>query len=109
MQLLWVNMIMDTLGALALATEPPNEGLMKRAPIARTASFITKTMWRNIAGQSVYQLIVLGILNFAGKSLLKLDGPDSTAVLNTVIFNSFVFCQVPFANKNQPNSYIKDK
>ncbi|KAG7574510.1 Calcium-transporting P-type ATPase N-terminal autoinhibitory domain [Arabidopsis suecica] len=93
-QLLWVNMIMDTLGALALATEPPNEGLMKRAPIARTASFITKTMWRNIAGQSVYQLIVLGILNFAGKSLLKLDGPDSTAVLNTVIFNSFVFCQV---------------
>ncbi|XP_010505940.1 PREDICTED: calcium-transporting ATPase 4, plasma membrane-type-like [Camelina sativa] len=93
-QLLWVNMIMDTLGALALATEPPNEGLMKRAPIARTASFITKTMWRNIAGQSVYQLIVLGILNFAGKSILKLDGPDSTAVLNTVIFNSFVFCQV---------------
>ncbi|CAN8317865.1 unnamed protein product [Cochlearia groenlandica] len=93
-QLLWVNMIMDTLGALALATEPPNEGLMKRPPIARTASFITKTMWRNIAGQSVYQLIVLGTLNFAGKSLLKLDGPDSTALLNTIIFNSFVFCQV---------------
>ncbi|KAL0896565.1 hypothetical protein Bca101_080526 [Brassica carinata] len=93
-QLLWVNMIMDTLGALALATEPPNEGLMKRPPIARTASFITKTMWRNIAGQSVYQLIVLGILNFTGKSLLDLNGPDSTAVLNTVIFNSFVFCQV---------------
>ncbi|KAF3580641.1 hypothetical protein DY000_02035810 [Brassica cretica] len=93
-QLLWVNMIMDTLGALALATEPPNEGLMKRPPIARTTSFITKTMWRNIAGQSVYQLIVLGTLNFAGKSLLDLNGPDSTAVLNTVIFNSFVFCQV---------------
>ncbi|CAN7138136.1 unnamed protein product [Brassica rapa subsp. narinosa] len=93
-QLLWVNMIMDTLGALALATEPPNEGLMKRPPIARTASFITKTMWRNIAGQSVYQLIILGTLNFAGKSLLDLNGPDSTAVLNTVIFNSFVFCQV---------------
>ncbi|CAH2058510.1 unnamed protein product [Thlaspi arvense] len=93
-QLLWVNMIMDTLGALALATEPPNEGLMKRPPIARTASFITKPMWRNIAGQSVYQLIVLGILNFAGESLLNLNGPDSTAVLNTIIFNTFVFCQV---------------
>ncbi|KAL1225587.1 putative calcium-transporting ATPase 11, plasma membrane-type [Cardamine amara subsp. amara] len=93
-QLLWVNMIMDTLGALALATEPPNEGLMKRQPIARTASFITRAMWRNIIGQSIYQLIVLGILNFAGKQILNLNGPDSTAVLNTIIFNSFVFCQV---------------
>ncbi|KFK34968.1 hypothetical protein AALP_AA5G217200 [Arabis alpina] len=93
-QLLWVNMIMDTLGALALATEPPNEGLMKRQPIGRTASFITKAMWRNIIGQSIYQLIVLGILNFAGKQILNLNGPDSTAVLNTIIFNSFVFCQV---------------
>ncbi|XP_010523745.1 PREDICTED: putative calcium-transporting ATPase 11, plasma membrane-type [Tarenaya hassleriana] len=93
-QLLWVNMIMDTLGALALATEPPNDGLMKRPPIARTASFITKAMWRNIIGQGIYQMIILGVLNFSGKKLLKLDGPDSTAVLNTVIFNSFVFCQV---------------
>jgi Ca2+-transporting ATPase len=93
-QLLWVNMIMDTLGALALATEPPNEGLMKRQPIGRTASFITRAMWRNIIGQSIYQLIVLGILNFCGKQILNLNGPDSTAVLNTIIFNSFVFCQV---------------
>ncbi|KAG2324882.1 hypothetical protein Bca4012_039376 [Brassica carinata] len=93
-QLLWVNMIMDTLGALALATEPPNEGLMKRQPIGRTASFITRAMWRNIIGQSIYQLIVLGILNFYGKQILNLNGPDSTAVLNTIIFNSFVFCQV---------------
>jgi len=85
---------MDTLGALALATEPPNEGLMKRQPIGRTASFITRAMWRNIIGQSIYQLIVLGILNFAGKQILNLNGPDSTIVLNTIIFNSFVFCQV---------------
>ncbi|MED6223009.1 Alpha carbonic anhydrase 4 [Stylosanthes scabra] len=93
-QLLWVNLIMDTLGALALATEPPNEGLMKNPPVARGASFITKTMWRNIIGQSIYQLIVLGLLTFDGLNLLNITGSDATKVLNTLIFNSFVFCQV---------------
>ncbi|KAJ4835750.1 Alpha carbonic anhydrase 4 [Turnera subulata] len=93
-QLLWVNMIMDTLGALALATEPPTDGLMKRPPVGRGASFITKTMWRNIFGQSIYQLAVLAVLNFDGKRLLRLSGSDATDIINTLIFNSFVFCQV---------------
>lgn len=85
---------MDTLGALALATEPPNEGLLKRPPVGRGVSFITMAMWRNIIGQSIYQLAVLGVLNFDGERLLKFSGSDATEVLNTVIFNSFVFCQV---------------
>ncbi|CAL9025626.1 unnamed protein product [Prunus brigantina] len=93
-QLLWVNMIMDPLGALALATEPPNDGLMKRPPVGTGSSFITKAMWWNIIGQSIYQLIVLGVLNFYGKQLLGLSGSDATEVLDTVIFNAFVFCQV---------------
>ncbi|XP_062117819.1 putative calcium-transporting ATPase 11, plasma membrane-type [Humulus lupulus] len=93
-QLLWVNMIMDTLGALALATEPPTNELMKRPPVGRGSSFITKAMWRNIIGQSIYQLIVLALLNFDGKKLLGLTGSDASAVLNTLIFNAFVFCQV---------------
>lgn len=85
---------MDTLGALALATEPPNDGLMQRPPVKRTDSFITKTMWRNIIGQSIYQMAVLFVLNFAGKPILNLHEPNSTAILNTFIFNTFVFCQV---------------
>jgi P-type Ca2+ transporter type 2C len=93
-QLLWVNMIMDTLGALALATEPPNDEMMKRPPVQRSYSFITRTMWRNIIGQGLYQLIVLGTLLFAGKSILNISGPDADLVLNTLIFNSFVFFQV---------------
>ncbi|KAI3415189.1 Calcium-transporting ATPase [Psidium guajava] len=93
-QLLWVNMIMDTLGALALATEPPKDELMDRRPVGRGTSFITRAMWRNIVGQSIYQLVVLGALDFYGKSLLGLNGSDATAVLDTVIFNTFVFCQV---------------
>lgn len=93
-QLLWVNMIMDTLGALALATEAPTDGLMKRAPVGRNANFITRTMWRNIIGQSIYQLAVLLVFTFQGKRLLKLTGSDASKILNTFIFNAFVFCQV---------------
>ncbi|KAH0936266.1 hypothetical protein HID58_013383 [Brassica napus] len=93
-QLLWVNMIMDTLGALALATEPPNNELMKRLPVGRRGNFITNAMWRNILGQSVYQFIVIWFLQAKGKSMFGLDGPDSTLMLNTLIFNCFVFCQV---------------
>ncbi|XP_010921867.1 probable calcium-transporting ATPase 8, plasma membrane-type [Elaeis guineensis] len=93
-QLLWVNMIMDTLGALALATEPPSDELMNRPPTGRGENFITRVMWRNIIGQSIFQLIVLGLLMFDGKQLLKIRGPDADSVLNTFIFNTFVFCQV---------------
>lgn len=93
-QLLWVNLIMDTLGALALATEPPNDELMKRLPVGRTGSFISKSMWRNIIGQSIYQLIVLAVLEVEGIRLLQLHGSEAESILNTVIFNTFVFCQV---------------
>ncbi|RWR74733.1 putative calcium-transporting ATPase 5, plasma membrane-type isoform X1 [Cinnamomum micranthum f. kanehirae] len=104
-QLLWVNLIMDTLGALALATEPPNEEMMKRPPVGCGENFITRAMWRNIIGQSIYQLTVLGVLLFDGKRLLRLSGSDATSVLNTVIFNSFIFCQV----FNEINSREIDK
>lgn len=93
-QLLWVNMIMDTLGALALATEPPNNDLMKRAPVGRKGNFISNVMWRNILGQSLYQFVIIWYLQTAGEEIFHLDCPDSNLTLNTLIFNSFVFCQV---------------
>ena len=92
-QLLWVNLIMDTLGALALATEAPYPELMEKPPVGRQGNFITNVMWRNIWGQAVYQLIVLWTLQFQGERLLHLSG----LVLKTLIFNSFVFCQVSSA------------
>nr|GMC54333.1 calcium-transporting ATPase 1, chloroplastic [Ipomoea batatas] len=93
-QLLWVNMIMDTLGALALATEPPTDDLMKCPPVGRKGNFITNAMWRNIFGQSLYQFVIIWYLQSSGKAAFHLDGPDSDLVLNTLIFNVFVFCQV---------------
>ncbi|WVZ92297.1 hypothetical protein U9M48_038374 [Paspalum notatum var. saurae] len=93
-QLLWVNMIMDTLGALALATEPPNNELMKRTPVGRKGNFISNIMWRNIMGQAFYQFLVIWYLQAEGKWLFGIKGDNSDLVLNTIIFNCFVFCQV---------------
>ena len=79
-QLLWVNLIMDTLGALALATEPPYDALMEKPPVGRKGSFITNVMWRNIVGQAIYQLIVLWVLQFAGIELLHLGGIEQNHI-----------------------------
>lgn len=104
-ELLWVNMIMDTLGALALATEPPHDGLMKQPPVGRNAHIITRVMWRNIIGQSIYQLIVLGLLQFYGMEMLNLD---SDATLRSLIFNTFVFCQVRYLKLINDNYIIQN-
>ncbi|XP_050383372.1 calcium-transporting ATPase 9, plasma membrane-type [Argentina anserina] len=95
-QLLWVNLIMDTLGALALATEPPTDDLMHRTPVGRRAPLITNIMWRNLLIQALYQICVLLILHFAGNSILGLkeDNTKAANVKNTIIFNTFVFCQI---------------
>ncbi|PKI32634.1 hypothetical protein CRG98_046981 [Punica granatum] len=61
--LLWVNLIMDTLGALALATERPTRELMEKPPVGRTAPLITNIMWRNIAAQAAYQMAVFNEFN----------------------------------------------
>lgn len=96
-QLLWVNLIMDTLGALALATEPPTDHLMDRTPVGRREPLITNIMWRNLLIQASYQVIVLLVLNFRGKSILHLQHETkehADKVRNTVIFNAFVLCQI---------------
>ena len=89
-QLLWVNLIMDTLGALALATEKPTNDLMKNKPVGRTAPLITNVMWRNLLAQAFYQISVLLVLQFRGRSIFGV----TERVKNTLIFNTFVLCQV---------------
>ncbi|XP_061993006.1 putative calcium-transporting ATPase 13, plasma membrane-type [Rosa rugosa] len=89
-QLLWVNLIMDTLGALALATEKPTRELMEKPPVGRTAPLITNIMWRNLLPQALYQITVLLILQFRGKAIFGV----SDKVKDTLIFNTFVLCQV---------------
>jgi len=68
-QMLWVNLVMDTLGALALGTEAPIPALLERKPYKRQASLISRPMMRNILCQSLYQLILLFVLLYAGPAL----------------------------------------
>uniref|UniRef100_A0A0D9X9S3 Calcium-transporting ATPase n=1 Tax=Leersia perrieri TaxID=77586 RepID=A0A0D9X9S3_9ORYZ len=161
-ELLWVNLIMDTLGALALATEPPTDNLMKRQPVGRRHArqviarenrrltqgacrqvtrvhvaaesykeqravvllyplgkqgaehkhkdiifefacvghqepLVTNIMWRNLFVQAIYQIAILLIFDFSGRSILRLKNEsraDAEKIQNTFIFNTFVFCQI---------------
>ena len=70
-QMLWVNLIMDSLGSLALATEPPYEELLQRAPTKRNESIINGRMWKHIIIQSICQIILLVILYFLAPEFVK--------------------------------------
>lgn len=91
-QLLWLNLIMDTMAALALATELPTEQLLDRPPRSRDTPLISRRMWLNILGQATYQIAVqLWLLNGGHKHF----GVTKDSALHlTIIFNIFVLMQV---------------
>jgi calcium-translocating P-type ATPase len=94
-QLLWVNLIMDTLAALALATEPPTDDLLKRKPISRNAHLINYRMSKLIVGEAIFQIILNLVLIAYGAKIFNLgDSQYDQAVLRTLVFNTFVFLQV---------------
>ena len=68
--MLWINLIMDTLASLALATEDPDESLLERAPHSRDEYIISTTMLKHIIGQSIYQITILLILTFLGEHFI---------------------------------------
>lgn len=94
-QLLWVNLIMDTFAALALATDPPNDSVLDRKPDRKSAALITLRMTKMILGQAVCQLVITFVLHFAGKSLMGYDDSEEhTTRLRTLVFNTFVWLQI---------------
>ncbi len=73
-QMLWVNLIMDSLGSLALATEPPYEDLLQREPTKKNEFIINSRMWKHISIQSLFQLTLLLIVYLIGpKFILEQD------------------------------------
>jgi magnesium-transporting ATPase (P-type) len=74
--MLWVNLIMDSLGSLALATEPPYDELLNRYPTKRNESIINGTMWKHILIQSLFELILLVFIYIYGPSFIKEDKID---------------------------------
>ncbi|KAM9444168.1 plasma membrane calcium-transporting ATPase 4 [Clarias gariepinus] len=99
-QMLWVNLIMDTLASLALATEPPTEALLLRKPYGRNKPLISRTMMKNILGHAVYQLTVTFTLLFAGEKFFPIDSGRNAPLHAppsehyTIIFNVFVMMQL---------------
>ncbi|KAL7717593.1 Calcium-transporting ATPase [Entamoeba marina] len=128
LQMLWVNLIMDTMAALALGTEKPTLSLLNRKPFGRFDSLLSNLMIRNITIQTIFQLAIMLPVIFAGKYIPFLHAPcgfvrtvgtgksagddysedcansdsfksykdvqDDTIILQTLVFNIFVFCQV---------------
>ncbi|KAM4582389.1 plasma membrane calcium-transporting ATPase 2 isoform 10-T15 [Fundulus diaphanus] len=99
-QMLWVNLIMDTFASLALATEPPTESLLKRKPYGRNKPLISSTMTKNILGHAVYQLIIIFTLLFVGEIIFDIDSGRNAPLHSppsehyTIIFNTFVMMQL---------------
>uniref|UniRef100_A0A8D0A034 Calcium-transporting ATPase n=1 Tax=Sander lucioperca TaxID=283035 RepID=A0A8D0A034_SANLU len=99
-QMLWVNLIMDTLASLALATEPPTESLLLRRPYGRNKPLISRTMMKNILGHAVYQLVIIFTLLFAGESIFDMDSGRNAPLHAppsehyTIVFNVFVMMQL---------------
>lgn len=102
-QMLWVNLIMDSFASLALATERPSEKLLNRKPYPREESMVTPSMMRNILIQAAYQILLLSIFLFFGdkifgvpddRSLSHFEWNDVNGYHFTIFFNIFVFLQV---------------
>ncbi|KAL5531003.1 hypothetical protein ACEPAG_3879 [Sanghuangporus baumii] len=101
-QLLWVNIIMNTFAALALATDPATPALLDRTPDKVSASLFAADMYKQILGQGLYQTTIILVFHFAGESIFTLTGDDNNEAvqydnrlkLSTFVFNAFVFAQI---------------
>jgi Ca2+-transporting ATPase len=96
-QLLWINIIMDTFAALALATDPASEKLLERKPDRKTAPLFSVDMYKMILMQSVYQVIIILVFHFRGVSFLfpnSTNSEEDQKIVKTLVFNAFVFAQI---------------
>lgn len=109
-QLLWLNLIMDTLAALALSTERPAADIIKIPPIKKGDTIMTPVMWRQIYGMTIYMVFILTINwfftefmwdlpfdmaedNYKSPNGKLMEGTNKTKVL-TIIFCTFIFMQI---------------
>jgi Ca2+-transporting ATPase len=88
-QILWINIIMDTLAAFALCSEAPHSGLMKHKPVQQNAEIVSPFMWLSIIVTGSF-LIITGMLQIATGFL----GGTTPAEINTVFFAAFVIAAV---------------
>lgn len=105
-QMLWVNLIMDTFAAMALASLPPSESVMHDRPRSREAFIINRPMWKSIIGTGgifFAALLVLlyrfehyditSVTDIFNSSLQATDTSHLSAIELSMFFTIFVFLQ----------------
>jgi len=88
-QILWINIIMDTLAAFALCSEAPHAGLMSHKPVPQDAKIVTPFMWLSIIVTGAF-LILAGILQLSTGFL----GGATPAEVSTVFFSAFIIAAI---------------
>ena len=102
-QMLWLNMIMDSLGSLALATEPPYDKLLFRKPYSRDEYIISNMMWKHILPQSLVQFVILLILYLQAPHFVSEE--DSSRLLQATYLRN-CFGKVPGVDRVNDVDYI---
>ncbi|KAI8913648.1 hypothetical protein EDD86DRAFT_187685 [Gorgonomyces haynaldii] len=99
-QLLWVNVIINTFAALAISSDDPHPRLLDRKPSKKDESVINTNMIRMIIGQASYQVLICLLIYFFGPGIInppqdKLYSESGTDLITgTLIFNTFICCQI---------------
>ncbi|XP_021815880.1 calcium-transporting ATPase 8, plasma membrane-type-like isoform X3 [Prunus avium] len=94
-QVLWVNLIIVALVPLSLVTKPPADELMLGHLVKPGQPLKRYVKWKRLVFQGMYQIVAILIINFQGRSLLKsYNRGHAIKVKNTMIFNTFVVCQI---------------
>jgi Ca2+ transporting ATPase len=99
-QMLWVNLIMDSFASLALATEPPNDRLLLRKPYPKGQEIVTPMMYINVICHAIFQILILTVIIFyrdyifgvpSDRELSHFVWNEKNGYHFTIFFNIFVF------------------
>ena len=80
-QMLWLNLIMDSLGSLSLATEAPVDDLLKRRPYSRKEKIINHRMWKHILFQSFLQFTIVFLLYIYAPTFIYEEDPKRILII----------------------------
>ena len=98
-QLLWVNLIMDSLASLALATETPKPELLMRPPYRKDEYIISQKMVKHILGQAIFQSIVILTILFGGPGFIAEEFCATGTIYADKVGGSY--CDTPTVEKLQ--------
>ena len=117
-QMLWTNLIMDILGAIAIGTEPYKKSQEKSNRISRRDKIILAEVWRQVIMQALYQMVVMVFLMYFGSFIFfdksfniitypmrdSFGKPTDRLVLDTICFHTFILMNL----FNQINCRVVD-